>query len=187
MIVLCLSGLYPHGKEAGCVRNSIWEQAQRLAEQYGTRDPFELMEYLGINLRIQDNLGNLKGFYYTLSRERYVAVNGKLHPRDQLLVGAHELGHDRLHRELAKVSPLKDFAFYEVTSHTEYEANLFAAEFLISDGDVEVCLEEELDYLALCRTLGFHPQLVSFKLYGMMGRGYRLNLPEGLNSRFLGK
>ena len=174
-------------EEAEPMRNAIWELVQQLMKKYGTQDPYELMDCLGINLLIRDNLGSLKGFYFTLSRERYIVVNGQLRRRDQLMVAAHELGHDRLHRKLARVSPLKDFAFYEIASQTEYEANLFASELLISDEDVEECISEDLDYLSMCRTLSFHPQLVSFKLYGMMRRGYRLNLPEGLDSRFMGK
>lgn len=169
------------------MRNTIWEQVQALAEKHGTSDPFQLMDILGINQMTRNNLGRLKGFYYSLSRERYIVLNGQLNERDRLLVAAHELGHDQLHRSLARVSPLKDFAFYEIASKTEYEANLFASELLISDGDVEECLDEDLDYFSMCRTLSFHPQLVSFKLYGMIRRGYRLNLPEGLDSRFLGK
>lgn len=169
------------------MRNTIWEHVQALAQKHGTSDPFQLMDILGISQMTRNDLGRLKGFYYSLSRERYIVLNGQLNERDSLLVAAHELGHDQLHRSLARVSPLKDFAFYEIASKTEYEANLFASELLISDGDVEECLDEDLDYLSMCRTLSFHPQLVSFKLYGMIRRGYRLNLPEGLDSRFLGK
>lgn len=169
------------------MQDYILEQAHRLTKRYGTHDPFELIDALHIHLTIRDNLDSLKGFYYTLCRERYVVINGGMNERDQLLVAAHELGHDRLHRQLARVSPLKDFAFYEVTSHTEYEANLFASELLVSDENVEECVEEGMDYLSMCRTLGFHPQLMAFKLYGMVQRGYHLNLPEELDSRFLGK
>lgn len=169
------------------MQDYIWEQAHRLTKRYETRDPFKLIDALHIHLMTPNNLGGLKGFYYTLCRERYVVINGKMNERDQLLVSAHELGHDRLHRQLARVSPLKDFAFYEVTSHTEYEANLFASELLVSDEDVEECVKEGMDYLSMCRTLGFHPQLMAFKLYGMVRRGYHLNLSEGLDSRFLGK
>lgn len=169
------------------MKDYILEQARRLTKQYGTRDSFELIDALHIHLMIRDNLGGLKGFYYTQCRERYVVVNGGMNERDQLLVAAHELGHDRLHRQLARVSPLKDFAFYEVTSHTEYEANLFASELLVSDDDVEDCVEEGMDYLSMCRTLGFHPQLMAFKLYGMVQRGFQINLPEMPNGRFLGK
>lgn len=169
------------------MQDYILDEVHKLTKKHGTSDPFELIDALNINLLIRNSLDSLKGFYYTLSRERYIVINGKLNKRDQLLVAAHELGHDRLHRKLAKVSPLKDFAFYEVASHTEYEANMFASELLIPDEDVEECMDDDLDYLSMCRILGFNPQLVSFKLYGMMRRGYRINLPGNLDSRFLAK
>jgi hypothetical protein len=64
---------------------------------------------------------------------------------------------------------------------------VFASELLISDEDIEECVAKDMDYLYMCRSLGFNPQLVSFKLFGMMQRGYRYNLPESIDSRFLSK
>jgi Zn-dependent peptidase ImmA (M78 family) len=169
------------------VQNYILDLVRKLVKKYGTTDPFDLIKHLGINLFVRNNLGELKGFYYTLSRERYIVINGNLDERDQLLVAAHELGHDRLHQHLARISPLKDFLLYDMTSMTEHEANIFASELLISDEATKECVAEDMDYLYMCRTLGFNPQLVSFKLYGMMQRGYHFNLPESINSRFLAK
>jgi Zn-dependent peptidase ImmA (M78 family) len=76
------------------------------------------------------------------------------------MVAAHELGHDRLHHHLARVSPLKDFMLYDMTSRTEYLANLFASELLISDDEVEECVSENMDYFGLCGTVALTRSLL---------------------------
>ena len=165
----------------------IIKEAERLKTVYGTSDPYELIDALNIHLRVEGGLGSLKGFYSIVLRERYIVINDSLSERDTLLVLGHELGHDRFHQQLAKVAPLKDFMLYNMASRAEYEANVFAAELLIADAAVAECIAEEMDYLKLCASLGFQPQLMAFKLYSMMQRGYKLSLPEVPNSGFLKK
>ena len=73
-----------------------------------------------------------------------------------------------------------------MTSKTEYQANLFAADFLISDEEVEeLTAREDMDYFRMCNELCVSPDLTSFKLFSMIQRGYRYNLPQNLNSTFL--
>lgn len=160
------------------MHNRIIGEIQKLKQTYDTSDPLELIRDLKINLWLRSGLGYLKGFYYMSHHQRYIVINADLNERDQLMVAAHELGHDRFHQYLARVSPLKDFMLYDMTSRAEYQANVFASELLISDTAVEECIAENMDYFNLCSIVGFNPQLVTFKLYGMMQRGYKINLPE---------
>ncbi len=44
------------------------------------------------------------------------------------IVCAHELGHDQLHRNMAKTTPIHEFMLYDMKSKPEYEANIVAAE-----------------------------------------------------------
>ena len=167
------------------VQDYIFRIVYELMKKYKTSDPFALIDLMGIHLYKKNDLGRLKGFYHMVNRERYVVINSGLNERDQLLVAAHELAHDRLHQRLAKVSPLKDFQLCDMTSRTEHQANVFASELLITDEDILDCVTEGMDYFFMCRTLGFNPHLVTFKLYGMIQRGYRLDLPNNINSKFL--
>jgi Zn-dependent peptidase ImmA (M78 family) len=169
------------------LQNYIIKEIQKLKCKFDTSNPIEIIENLKINLWFRYGLGNLKGFYYLTHHQRYIVINADLNERDQLMVAAHELGHDRFHQHLARVSPLKDFMLYDMTSRTEYQANLFASELLIADEEVEECISEDMDYFGLCSTVGFNPQLVTFKLYGMMQRGYKINLPQTPNSTFMKK
>lgn len=169
------------------MHSSIIEEIEKLKHRFDTSNPLELIKDLKINLWLQSGLGELKGFYYATHHQRYIVINADLESQDRLMVAAHELGHDRMHQHMARISPLKDFMLYDMTSRTEYQANLFASELLITDDEVEGCIAESMDYFGLCSTVGFKPQLVTFKLYGMMQRGYKINLPETPNSAFLKK
>lgn len=169
------------------LRCYISDQVQAIIKKFKTSDPFEIIDALGIHLLFRNDVGTLKGFYYISRREKYIVINDNLHEREQLIVAAHELGHHYLHKELAGVAPLKDFMLYDMASRSEYDANFFAAELLMNDEDIENCISEDMDFLYMCSTLGFRPELVCFKLYGMMQRGYPINIPQNLNSKFLGK
>lgn len=161
------------------------EEAERLRQKYGSSDPFELIEELGINLFLKSGLGKIKGFYHVILRERYIVVNADLDEQEQLIVAAHELGHDRLHRSWASSAPLRDLSLYIETDRTEYEANIFAAELLIPDDEVLSCMEETDDFFGLCSLLGFPPPFVAFKLREMIRRGCGARLPVLPDSRFL--
>ena len=49
----------------------------------------------------------------------------------------------------------------------------------------ELTEQEDMDYFRMCKELYVSPDLMSFKLFSMIQRGYRYNLPQGLNSTFL--
>ena len=61
---------------------------------------------------------------------------------------------------------MQDDTLYNMTDNTEYQANLFAADLLIEDEEIEDMLQnEDLDYFGLCSSLNATPELMSFKLY----------------------
>lgn len=67
------------------------------------------------------------------------------------------------------------------------EANLFAADLLLSDTDIEeMSQNEDMDYFQICQSLYVSPELVSFKLFSLTKRGHAYNMPLNLNSKFLG-
>ena len=46
-----------------------------LVRRYGTRDPFQIAERLGINVLYCDGFGSLKGMYRVIKRNRYIFLN----------------------------------------------------------------------------------------------------------------
>ena len=81
--------------------------------------------------------------YRVIKRSRFIFINENLSGRMQRIVCAHELGHDQLHRNLAKGSAIQEFMLYDMTTKPEYEANIVAAEILL---DTDEILEYIYDY-----------------------------------------
>ena len=99
-----------------------------LVRRCGTRDPFRIAQELGIEVLFCDDFGPLKGMYRVIKRNRFIFINKDLSSRMQRIVCAHELGHDQLHRHLAKGNALQEFMLYDMATKPEYEANIVAAE-----------------------------------------------------------
>ena len=83
---------------------------------------------------------------------------------------------------------MQDDTLYNMTDNTEYQANLFAADLLIEDEDIEEMVQnEDLDYFGLCSSLNATPELMSFKLYSLAKRGQAYHMPMEIQSNFLAK
>lgn len=145
----------------------IYDETQKLIRKYKTRDPFKIMDNMHVIV------GESSSF---LSEE------------EKQIVAAHELGHIILHRTQLKMAPMKDDTLYNMQDNTEYQANLFAADLLLSDADIaDMAHNEDLDYFSLCSTLNSTPELMSFKLYSLTKRGQAYHMPMEIQSNFLAK
>lgn len=110
-----------------------------LCEKHGTRNPFELAEAEKIHLLSCPGFHSLKGMYKVILDQRFIFLNGNLKRREARQVLAHELGHDALHREMARDSVVQDHFILDMRLKPEYEANLFAAQLLAEDeGTLEI-------------------------------------------------
>lgn len=164
----------------------IIDEVERVAGKYGTRDPVALIRGCGAILRYSDRYKSLKGYYFHSLRSDFIVVNSKLPRAEKRIVAAHEFAHFILHREQAKNGPIHDTIMFAVNSRMEYEANLFCAELLLTDSEVNAAAREtEGDFFTISRWLGVMPELLLFKLHGMNERGSRFVLPLSLNSGFL--
>jgi len=108
---------------------------EKLSRKYGTRDPYELCDALGVRIRIKD-LGSVKAYYFCQSRIRNIVLNSRVSETVRRILVAHELGHDRLHKEIALQKGFQEVELFDMALPAEYEANLFAAELLIDDGEL---------------------------------------------------
>ena len=107
------------------------EVGERLVRRCGTRDPFEITRQIGVEVLFCPDFGSMKGMYRVIKRNRFIFLNRDLAPQMQCIFCAHELGHDRLHRNLAKTGAIQEFMLYDMTTRPEYEANIVAAEILL--------------------------------------------------------
>lgn len=140
-----------------------------------TRDPFCIAHELGIELLFCDDFGPLKGMYRVIKRNRFIFINKDLSPRMQAIVCAHEIGHDRLHRDMAKTGAIQEFMLYDMATKPEYEANIVAAEILL---DTDKILEYVFDYRytseQIARAMHTDINLVALKIAHLAETGYEL-------------
>ena len=162
--------------------NIIAETAEMVLREYAGRDIFETAENAGAIVWRRD-LGSLKGFYLCENGRRYIIVNSGLDRIVSRTVCAHELGHDMLHRELS-AGGMRENTLFLASSKTEREANLFAAEVLLSDDEVLSVMEYSRTLEQAAYELSAMPEIVAYKLEMMNSRGYDFRL-DGVSSDFL--
>ncbi len=151
----------------------IKEICDRFVKKYKTRDPAIITEMLGINLWYRD-LNELKGFYLYERKSRYIVVNNNLDEKLVKVIVAHELGHDTLHRTLAR-SGMREQTLFLDNDKTERQANIFAAELLIDDKEILSLLKEYQDYERVSYELSLPMELIGIKIDCLVRRGFKLN------------
>ena len=154
----------------------ITKEAARLKIKYDTHDPYELCRDMGIILMFAP-MGNYegccKGFIYSCSRIVSITINSDLPAELQRIVLAHELGHAVLHKEMVGMRPYHDTEIFDVTMPAEYEANIFAAELLMTEEDVLEVINEDISFFGAAKKLFVPPELLDLKWRIMKKRGYK--------------
>jgi len=145
--------------------------ADGLCEKYGTRNPFDIAQADGVLLRFCPEFQGLRGMYKVILEQRFVFLNGNMKRREARQVLAHELGHDVLHREMAKNSVVQDHFLLDMTLKPEYEANLFAAQLLYSDEKVLALLRAGKSSSECAALLGAPLPLLELKLKILQEKG----------------
>lgn len=137
-------------------------RADSILQKCRCRDPYKIARQCGIELIVKE-LGALKGFYKVIYRNPFIFLNKSLPRSAARIVCAHELGHHLLHREFAAFG-FEETSLYSPASRREYEANLFAAELLISDKEIEELLEYGYTEEQITAAIGMDRQLTALKL-----------------------
>ena len=149
-----------------------------LVKRYDTRDPYRIAERLGIHI-YEEDFGRLKGMYRVILRRRCIFINRNLDEDTRRIVCAHEIGHDRLHRDLAQGSGLQEFMLYDMTARPEYEANLVAAAILLPTDEVlDYIYSYYYDAAQVARAMRTDVNLVALKIAALREQGYDLRKPE---------
>lgn len=164
---------------------NIYDMTNELCRKYKTRDPFSLAESLGIDVDCAD-LGSLKGFYIVYNNNRFIVLNVNLTETLSRIILAHEIGHDILHRVIAENGGLKEASFFDMKSRPEMEANVFAANLLITDKEVMEYGEDGRTAEEMAKDLFVPYPLALIKINDMIQRGYELNIPYIPRAEFLG-
>ena len=162
----------------------ITNKGAQLVKRCDTRDPFKIAKELGIKVMFVDEFEKLKGVYRVIKRNRWIFINSNLPERMQRIVCAHELGHDQLHRELAKGDGLMEFVLYDMDSRPEFEANVLASQILLPDDEVLEHIYNGYDAEQIARMMGSDINLVALKVATLNQQGYNFRTIDH-NTTFL--
>lgn len=158
---------------------SLSKVGSSLVKRCGTRDPFRIADELGIEVLFCKDIGSLKGMYKVIKRNRFIFINQDLSERMQRIVCAHELGHDQLHRHLAKGKAIKEFMLYDMTTKPEYEANIVASEILLDTDEIlEYIYHYDYTSEQISRAMNTDINLVALKIAHLAETGYNLRRIE---------
>ena len=170
---------------------TITEDVGKLRQKYDETDPVRLCQAMGIVL-LDEPMGSAptacKGFYLRQSRAQVITVNSDLPEEHRPVILAHELGHAVLHRDASGMQAFHDFQLFDETTVYEYEANIFAADFLMPDDRVLELLNGDLSFFGAAAALGVPPELLDFKFRVLKRKGYKvIDPPITARSDFLKK
>lgn len=151
----------------------IRKKVQKIKSKYKTNNPYVLIDYLNIRLKyFPSSTSSLLGMYTKILNGRFIFLSSELDYKERSII-AHEIGHDQLHRFMMKKNGLTSFncASY-INNRYEKEANIFAAELLISDKSILNMIEDEIPINTFAYENGVIKEFVEIKLENM----YKLGL-----------
>lgn len=164
----------------------ITREAKLLTRKFKTRNPYEICDELGVRIRLKDLGTDIKAYYFYQSRIRNIVLNHRVSETVWRILVAHELGHDRLHQEIAMLKGFQEIELFDMVQPTEYEANLFAAELLIDDTELlDLLNDDDKSFFGVARELYVPAALLDFKFRVLKHKGYRINAPYIANGDFL--
>lgn len=111
---------------------------------------------------------NIRGIYQCDFRQKIIHINNSLDPCMQCQVCAHELGHALLHKKTNTI--FMDRHTYILTNKFEIEANMFAAELLVSNESIIEYKDYPISHVA--SILGIEEMLVEYKINLMKNEFY---------------
>ena len=151
------------------------ERADQTVRRCGSRDPRRVAEELGVEILARPFVRQM-GAYKPVMHRPFIFIKSDLDPVMGGIVLAHELGHHCLHRREAGIlGGFQEFNLFSLQNdRMEYEANIFAAQLLLSDEAVLECVELGYDVQTAARALSSDVNLLALKLDALIAKGYLL-------------
>ncbi|MFI3238879.1 MAG: ImmA/IrrE family metallo-endopeptidase [Lachnospiraceae bacterium] len=163
----------------------IYDKANAIVRKAGTRNPLRIANELGFDVRYVDYFNSLIGMYTYQHRIKAIFINNRLEEYMLRMVVAHEIGHDVLHRDIAKNGAMKEFVLFDMKDRTEYEANLFAAHLLIDTNEFIELAYDGTDVSAMASHFCVNINLILMKISDLIHLGYDLRMPMEAKANFM--
>ena len=158
-----------------------------LIAEYCTRDPFQIAFLMDVAVKFI-NTKRQKGLCAIFDGYPFIFINQNLSEQMQRMTCAHELGHVLLHKDILTGNvPLLEYELFDIRNSTEYEANVFAANLLIDETELNEQIAEGGDVVSIASALDINVNLLLIKLIEMRRSGKELNVPFTPERGFLGR
>lgn len=154
-------------------RYSIYQRASDIAAHCHSSHPLDIAQEIGI-IVIEKDFEDLLGMYAYIARNRFIFLNSSLDGNLLKEVVAHEIGHDQLHRHLAKEG-MREFRLYKMKDNTEYEANIFCAHLLLDNDEIYSQFRSGYSVAQVAALNDVDINLILIKAEEMRFMGYDLN------------
>lgn len=161
----------------------IVRAADKLTQQYGTNNPYELAEALHITILPRPFKSQL-GAYTRVLNNRFIFIKDDLDFHLKKIVLCHELGHDRLHQAYLTAScAFQEFHLFDMKSdRMEYEANVFAAQLSLPDDEIIALIKQGLDIQQTAACMDSDINLVALKVDTLRRQGFAFHQQEHSNT-----
>ena len=116
----------------------------------------------------------IEGFFYYQSRQKNIVIDHNVNGILERILVAHELGHAVLHTKIAMMHGFQEMEVFDDRSIEENEANFFAAELLLEDGEVLECLSEHT-FFETAKMLYVPAALLDYKFSLLHEKGELVN------------
>ncbi len=166
----------------------IADAAKQLKMKYDETDPWKLASAMKIKVSLEPMGlydGCCKGFFLIHKRIKHITINSDLPDVIQRVILAHEIGHALLHAGKSSCAAFHEIILFDATDATEYEANVFASELLLTDEDVLEALNDDMFFFQAASHLYVPAELLDFKFRILKRRGYKVESPIVANGDFL--
>ena len=147
----------------------IYKYAKACESLYGTNDPEKIFSERNVTVKLSPP-SELRGFICRLNGALIVSVDVSLPESVKRMTLAHLLGHSLLHRKM--ISSGKAFEEGSLPKDIyDREADIFAAELLISDKIIADLRESGMSDARIVSSFGAIRELACSKLFSMRSRG----------------
>lgn len=158
-------------------------EAGRIYRRFQSRDPEKICDGLGITI-LPCAFKKQKGAYKIIERNAFIFIKNDLDPVMRDIVLLHEIGHHLLHRDAAlSTGGFHEFVLFDMRQNKmEYEANMFASEISLPDGEILEMIYNGYDVSQIAAAMHSDINLVALKVASLNSRGYKFREQEHKNT-----
>lgn len=143
----------------------IQTAVEDIVKKYNTTDPFELCEYMGINVLKQELPDSVNGFFVKIMQNYVIIINDGCSYEKSKFVLAHELGHIILHGDTNSIDLRSNTNL--CVEKLENQADYFAGYLLIKQHELDFnnCCDMQMTSENIATLTGIPERVVRYVLH----------------------